>query len=386
MVPVEDMWGTGQVDRARGALWGLALGDALGMPTQTLTREQIRVTYGRIDSLRDATADQPVSHGMPAGSVTDDTEQALLLGDLLVEGHGRVPPGRLAAALVAWERDMRTRNADDLLGPSTRRAIDAILAGADPRTSGRHGNTNGAAMRIAPVGIAWPPGPSGDLVAAVHAVSLPTHDTPVALAGAAAIAAAVSSGVEGRALTESIGAALDAARQAEHLGAPAATPSLPDRLEWALARGPGLPDPQFEDFVADEVGTSVRSEESVVAALVISDRFGDDLWGALCLAARLGDDTDTMGAMCGAVLGAHTGVAGIPQGPREQVAVVSGLDVDALVDGLLALRWRPRAQRADAGGEKSPAPHRERAHRERTGPREPDRDGAGHDEPGRDDA
>lgn len=373
---MDHIGGSGQVDRARGALWGLALGDALGMPTQTLTREQIRTTYGHVDSLRDATPDQPVSHGMPAGSVTDDTEQALLVGDLLVEGGGHVAPGHLAAALVEWERDMRTRNADDLLGPSTRRAIEAILAGADPGTSGRHGHTNGAAMRIAPVGIAWPPRPPEDLVAVVHAVSLPTHDTHVALAGAAAVAAAVSSGVEGRALPESLDAALGAARLAERLGGPVEAPSLPDRLEWALSGARGLADRQFEDFVAQEVGTSVRSEESVVAALVLAERFGDDLWGALCLAARLGDDTDTVGAMCGAVLGAHTGVAGIPQGPREQVARVSGLDVDALVDGLLGLRWRPPAQRRDAG-EESAAPHRDR-----TGPQQPDRDGAGRDEPG----
>jgi len=348
--------GSGQVDRARGALWGLALGDALGMPTQTLTREQIRTVYGRIDSLRDATPDQPVSHGMPAGSVTDDTEQAVLVGKLLIEGGGQVAPGRLAAALVAWERDMRTRNADDLLGPSTRRAIEAILAGADPRTSGRHGHTNGAAMRIAPVGIAWPPRPPEDLVAAVHAVSLPTHDTHVALAGAAAVAVAVSGGVEGWGFGRSVDGALGAARLAEGLGAPFDAPPLADRLGWALGRARGLGDREFEDFVAEEVGTSVRSEESVVAALVVADRFRGDLWGALCLSARLGDDTDTIGAMCGAVLGAHTGMAGIPEGPREQVARVSGIDPDALVDGLLQLRRYHCGAGAGAGADSDAGP------------------------------
>lgn len=335
---MEDVGNRGQVDRARGALWGLALGDALGMPTQTLTRAEIRAVYGPVDSLRDAVPDQPVSHGMPAGSVTDDTEQALLIGRLLVEGGGVVAPGRLADALVEWERDMRARNADDLLGPSTRRAVDAILAGADPRTSGRGGHTNGAAMRIAPVGIACPPEPVADLVEVVHEVSLPTHDTHVALAGAAAVAAAVSGGVEGWEFPRSLDAALAAARVAEGLGAPFDSPSLPLRLVWALGRARGLGDREFEDFVAEDVGTSVRSEESVVAALVVADRFRGDLWGALCLAARLGDDTDTIGAMCGAVLGAHTGMAGIPEGPREQVGRVSGIDPAALVDALLELR------------------------------------------------
>ena len=59
---------------AHGALAGLALGDALGMPTQAMSPEQIRAVYGRITGLVDGDASQPYAPGMPAGSVTDDTE------------------------------------------------------------------------------------------------------------------------------------------------------------------------------------------------------------------------------------------------------------------------------------------------------------------------
>ena len=74
--------------RAYGALAGLALGDALGMPTQAMSPEQIRAVYGRITGLVDGDASQPYAPGMPAGSVTDDTEQALLVASLLVRGRG----------------------------------------------------------------------------------------------------------------------------------------------------------------------------------------------------------------------------------------------------------------------------------------------------------
>ena len=57
-------------------------------------------------------------------------------------------------ACIAWERDMTARGSLDLLGPSTRRALDAVLAGTPPEEAGRSGDTNGAAMRIAPVGLA----------------------------------------------------------------------------------------------------------------------------------------------------------------------------------------------------------------------------------------
>ncbi|MGE8398696.1 MAG: ADP-ribosylglycohydrolase family protein, partial [Burkholderiales bacterium] len=62
--------------RALGAFYGLALGDALGMPTQSLSREQIQQRFGAIRSLEDAGPDQPIAANMPAGSITDDTEQA----------------------------------------------------------------------------------------------------------------------------------------------------------------------------------------------------------------------------------------------------------------------------------------------------------------------
>ncbi|WP_256740225.1 ADP-ribosylglycohydrolase family protein, partial [Pseudomonas sp. K5002] len=70
--------------RALGAFYGLALGDALGMPTQSLSREQVKARFGAITGLEDADADQPIAPNMPKGSITDDTEQAILVGQLLV--------------------------------------------------------------------------------------------------------------------------------------------------------------------------------------------------------------------------------------------------------------------------------------------------------------
>jgi ADP-ribosylglycohydrolase len=106
-------------DRARGALYGLAIGDALGMPTQLLSRPQIVERWGPLlTGFEAAPDDHPIAAGMPAGAVTDDTEQAVLLGRLLVDGGGRVDPAELAAALLGWEREMAARGSLDLLGPS----------------------------------------------------------------------------------------------------------------------------------------------------------------------------------------------------------------------------------------------------------------------------
>src|ERR1700679_3371370 len=63
--------GTQILDRARGALYGLAVGDALGMPTQLLSRRQVAELYGRLEGFEPGPEINEISRGMPAGSVTD---------------------------------------------------------------------------------------------------------------------------------------------------------------------------------------------------------------------------------------------------------------------------------------------------------------------------
>ena len=129
--------------RALGAFYGLALGDALGMPTQSFSRAEIRQRFGTLDILHDGPADQPIAPHMPAGSITDDTEQAVLVAELLISGHGHIEPLAFARALTAWEADMKARGSQDLLGPSTNRALAMIAEGIGPDQSGRFGTTNG---------------------------------------------------------------------------------------------------------------------------------------------------------------------------------------------------------------------------------------------------
>ena len=113
-------------DRAMGALYGLAIGDALGMPTQLLSRRQITARWGPLlTGFEPAPPGHPIAAGLPPGAVTDDTEQAVLLARMLVKNRGVPGPDDWAAALIAWELDMAERGSLDLLGPSTKRALTA---------------------------------------------------------------------------------------------------------------------------------------------------------------------------------------------------------------------------------------------------------------------
>lgn len=295
------------LDRARACLVGLALGDALGMPTQSLPFTLVRERYGLLTGFEPAPPDNPISAGMAAGRVTDDTEQAVLLAQAVIAddaaGPGRVDPRAFAAALLQWHTRMVAAGSEDLLGPSTLRAVHAIAAGGDPLTTGRWGDTNGAAMRIAPVGIAVPPRPLERLVERVHDVSRPTHGTGIAVAGAAAVAAAVSSGLAGADTSESTDLGVEAAHLGAEFGEYVPGADVAMRIEWALDVVREQPLAAGLELISRLVGTSLATQESVPAAFAVLS-LTPDPWLAVRAAASLGGDSDTIAAMVGAIAGA----------------------------------------------------------------------------------
>ena len=331
---------SGAPDRALATLTGLAIGDALGMPSQMMSRPEVLRRFGTagVTGFEPAADDHPLAAGLPAGSVTDDTEQALLLARLLVAGSGHVDTADYARALLDWEAAMRAKGSLDLLGPSTRSALARVLAGESTAESGRFGVTNGAAMRVAPVGIVMPPDDLPALMDRVVESALATHNTGVAIAGAAAVAAAVSAAIDGATVAEATGVALEAARLGAKRGFWVAAGQVAPRIRWAV----GLMDARWPeeslDLVHDLVGTSLASQESVPAAFAVLALYPDDPWRACLAAASLGGDSDTIAAMAGAIGGAVAGTAGFPPEAIDTVRRVNGLDFAPVAERLLALR------------------------------------------------
>jgi len=319
-------------DRATAALLGLAIGDALGMPSQTLDRAAIRSTYGRIEGFVDPVPDHPVAHGLRAAMVTDDTEQTLLLARRLIADRGGFDVNLWAADLLGWEAEVAARGLLDLLGPSSKAALVALRGGASVAEAGRLGSTNGAAMRIAPVAIATPPDPVR-LMARVARVSRLTHGTGQALAGAAAVAMVISQGLDGAGFEEAVPLALVAAETGVAGADPAAQSAMADRIGAALDLAG-----QGEDALATGIGTSVQSLQSVACAFGVVRLAGGDPWQAALIAANIGDDTDTIGAIACAMAAACAGTQALPRDKVEQVIRVNRLDLAPLVTSLLALR------------------------------------------------
>ena len=275
---------------------------------------------------------------MAAGSITDDTEQAVLVAELLIHGRGRIEPLAFAQALMAWEALMKARGSLDLLDPSTNRVLAMIAEGIDPELIGRYGTTNGAAMRITPIAIACPVLDRAVLIDAVVDAGRVTHNTTLGIAGAAAVAGAISAALDGAALGEALRAGRARAELGETRGHWSAGGLISARIDWARRLVGGCDDEIASRRIPDLIGTSVAAQESVVVAFALAEHAGDDPLHALTLAANLGGDTDTIAAMLGAILGAVHGLAGLPGALIDRIREVNGLELEPLVDDLLELR------------------------------------------------
>lgn len=333
-----------RLDRATGALWGVAIGDALGMPSQTLTRTQISDTYGWIDGFVDPVAGHPVSHGLKAGAITDDTEQTMLLARHLLADPDRFDEEAWARALLDWEDGIRQRGLHDLLGPSTKKALLALLDGAPVSETGVNGNTNGASMRIVPVAIATPPEPLAGFLDRIEQTCRITHNTAEALSAASAVAAVVSAGIDGASFDEAAPIALAAAREAGGRGARQGEVDMAARIETALAIGAREIPESLIDRLESEIGNSVLSRESVAAAFGVAKAADGDAWRAAVLAANIGDDTDTIGAIAAGMVAACTGATALPAEKTNLVAKVNDFQPQPVADGLLAIRGNREAR------------------------------------------
>ncbi len=324
---------TTRLDRVRGCLLGMAIGDALGGPLEGLGAQQIRAHYQQVTDYVDgarAWKKKPYRWRMP-GLYTDDTQQALAICDVLL-ALGRVDADRLAAIYL----EMATpeggyAGAHRGVGRSFRQVLADLRRGVSPLATGQGSAGIGAAMRIAPLGLYF-----GDDLDAMHegvmAASLMTHRDVRSLAGAHAVAHAVRRLADGTGRDPSFlfRVAADVARAEERIAleCPDSVASIGAHgrsLSQAIARAEGLldaPRDQALAALAEEanrhgaepackratMGFPPACIPACLYLLLTTESFED----ALIEVVNLGGDADTTGAILGALAGAHFGAGAIP--------------------------------------------------------------------------
>ncbi len=314
----------------------------MGMPSSLMTPDEILSQIGRIEWFLPAPKGHYIHDGLPAGSTTDDTAQTLAVAEAIISDKGKVVPESVAREILAWAESIGALEEGALvLGPSSMRALTLIKKGVPPAEAGKFGETNGAPMRISPIGIIN----AGDLAGAVDDTELcclPTHGTSVAISGASAVSCAIAKALDS---AESIEGIVDAgilgAEQGVMRGRKVATPSIAKRIRWAV----DLALAQDSEDVAckalyDLVGTTVATTETVpiaFALFVLAD--GDPMKTAI-LAANLGGDCDTVGAVACSIAGAYSGIWAFPDEAVQTVEKVNGLDLKRVTTALLKSRER----------------------------------------------
>lgn len=285
--------------RYRGALLGLACGDALG----TSVEFSPPGTFAR---LVDLVGGGPF--GLTPGQWTDDTAMALCLAESLIECRGFDPHDQMQRYL-RWYREghLSSTGACFGIGNTVRAALrafersgDPFSGSSDPRSAG-----NGSLMRLAPVPLAFARCPEQAIQLAGES-SRTTHGAREAVDACRYFAAFL------------VGA-LGGADKAELL-APAfcPVPGLWGR-EPLSPRVAEVAAGSFRGREPPEIRGTGYVVESLEAALWAFDRSENFRAGAL-MAVNLGDDADTTGAIYGQLAGAYYGVQGIPAAWRERLA------------------------------------------------------------------
>lgn len=323
----------------KSVLEALAVGDALGMPTEFMTQTDIDRVYPEINGLLDP--GKSYTHfELPYGSVTDDTEQNLYLARAYIAA-GEITVENSAEALSRWVVECDAI-AKKYIGPSSMKALNAIKEGVSPMEAGRSGTTNGGIMRTPSLVLCAGRGDEDHLLHCIRMGCIPTHHTSQAISAAAAYGFALRAILDGREIPEILEAAERGARRAyESVDYVAAAPDCIARLKKIREDlKDDASDERIRHLLFHVYGNGLESIDAFTVAMTVFLAKGKDVFGALKLCASLGGDTDTVGALTGALCAAYAGGHNIPEDILRTVVEKNHLDLEEVARNIETTFWQ----------------------------------------------
>jgi len=298
--------------RIQGCLYGQALGDAMGMPSELWTKRQVTRYFGWIDRFLPGPQENIAANEFSAGEFTDDTHQCIALMDAIIEKEGEICPLTIAKHIMKWAHAYQAFE-KNILGPTSKSSLLAIAEGVAVDDIVANGVTNGSAMRVAPMGCLLPTGDKQAFIEGVRLSCAPTHKSDIAIAGAVVIAWSISRAIEGASWATIKQEIVPLANETQRTYESTFSPLLGKRIEFALQTVSGQRDHLTGiERVYDIIGAGMDIIESVPAALALVELANTQPLKCAVLAANLGGDTDTIGAMATAICGAIHGINAIP--------------------------------------------------------------------------
>ncbi|GAA0529154.1 ADP-ribosylglycohydrolase family protein [Halorubrum aquaticum] len=353
---------------AEGCLLGLACGDALGRPVEFNSGAEIESKHGEVTEMLGHG-----THGQPPGTITDDTEMALCIAESLADRRG-FDPDDVAGRFVEW---LDSRPFD--IGLMTRDSLSRIRQGEpwdsagvavwESRPEGSNAG-NGSVMRCAPYAIAFRHF-DAELTQISQLSSAITHADPRCRWGCVILNRTLANLIR---------------NERDPLGTALKNTSLaPDELRTALT--------QVQDVITGDRDAAPFESQLATSGYVVDSLQAGLFYGftaesaesAIVQAVNSGGDTDTVGAIAGAVAGARFGSASIPNRWTKEIEesdrlkrlaqrlltirmAIPGKRYTTMDDGTIVFRERTiegpayispgEFQEATIGHRPHPAPHR----------------------------
>ena len=284
-------------EQFRGAILGLAIGDALGWPTEFLKLPQIKAKYGP----------QGITELPPRPALfTDDTQMSLAIAHALLEaGHQDLDTlmTHVTEHFVAWLISPENNKAP---GNACLEGTRKLQRGIDWRRSGSiHSKGCGSAMRSAPIGLYYHRDPARLREVAI-ATGVATHNHPTANAGSVATAYLVKLALDRVPPADMLGHLLDFCGD------------LSPEFNAALKKVPVVMGREPEAAMA-ELGEGWVAEEAIALALYCFLCSPDNYPATVRRAANSNGDSDSIACIAGAISGARNGLSAIPSDWVEHI-------------------------------------------------------------------
>ncbi len=297
-------------DRILGGLWGAVIGDALGVPVEFKSREEVR--RSPVTSMQGYG-----TFNLPAGSWSDDSSLMLCTVESLLNGFDT---GLMGQLFIRWLNDAYWTPWGDTfdIGGATHSGIKRMIRGIKPEEAGvdsEWDNGNGSLMRILPVAIYFATSPVPDLLNAAHRASSLTHRHPRSQMACGLYCLMAASLMKGLSPLESYNKAIE-----NTLKYYCNTPYSKEQLHFNRLFSGSIGDLPEEKIQSG--GYVIYTLEAGIWCLLNSNTFAE----VVLKAVNLGDDTDTTGIVTGGLAGITYGINAIPEDWIKVIARKEGIE------------------------------------------------------------
>lgn len=312
-------------DKIKGVYYGWFFGPG-AILRKTLSENywaiQKNPKYQKVNTFKDIPSDY---------KMYDQLTQSLIVHSLLIE-EGEVSPESLAKKLLELNEKHDILN-NEQYGPSTRRTVEVLLQGSNPRESGKTGVTTGNTMRSMPIGVYFYNNQE-KIINETYQSSIISHNTDIAIESAIAVNIMIANLLKGYNRNKALSGTLELLQKIHgKYGEPTAFACVYERIQYAVNLVENKSFEEATELIASKIGFSWFSIEAIPAGFGIyfATKNAEE---AELMAFKLGYNHTAPQIAC-AFHGAEKGTNIFPTEILEKIERVNHIDLDRMTNEML---------------------------------------------------